>query len=154
MKTNLQELMDSLQINAAQFAEEIGVQRSSISHFLSGRNNPSLDVIRKILTAYPKVNADWLIFGEGEMFKQSASAEEDKILIQPTDELNLFATAQDEDPVPYGKNYPPKSTNSPANPHPKTSVQSTIEDAYSPEKGLERIVFFYKNGSFKEYLPQ
>ena len=48
MKINLQELMDRLNVNAAQFAETVGVQRSSISHFLSGRNNPSLDVLRKI----------------------------------------------------------------------------------------------------------
>ena len=73
MKINLQELMNKLNVNAAQFAEEIGGQRSSISHFLSGRNNPSLDVLRKILMAYPQINAQWLISGEGNMMKSDFS---------------------------------------------------------------------------------
>jgi transcriptional regulator with XRE-family HTH domain len=50
-------------LTASAFADEIGVQRSSISHILSGRNKPSLEFIQKVLTKYPKVSADWLIAG-------------------------------------------------------------------------------------------
>jgi transcriptional regulator with XRE-family HTH domain len=44
------------------FADAIGVQRSSISHILSGRNKPSLDIIQKILRVFPDINRDWLLF--------------------------------------------------------------------------------------------
>ena len=50
--------------SATSFADKIGVQRSSISHVLSGRNKPSLEFIQKILIAYPRINADWLISGK------------------------------------------------------------------------------------------
>jgi transcriptional regulator with XRE-family HTH domain len=50
-------------LTASAFADEIGVQRSSISHILSGRNKPSLEFIQKVLSRYPKVSADWLIAG-------------------------------------------------------------------------------------------
>jgi len=56
-------------MTAAQFADEIGVQKSSISHILSGRNNASLDFIQKVLLSYPEVNMEWLMFGKGPLFK-------------------------------------------------------------------------------------
>ena len=48
-------------LTPAEFAEEIGVQRSSISHIVSGRNKPSLDFITKVKSAFPKLEWDWLI---------------------------------------------------------------------------------------------
>jgi len=51
-------------LNASAFADKIGVQRSSVSHILSGRNKPSLEFIQKVLTEFPKVSADWLINGK------------------------------------------------------------------------------------------
>lgn len=48
---------------ASSFADLVGVQRSSISHIMSGRNKPSLDFLQKTLKAFPKVDADWLITG-------------------------------------------------------------------------------------------
>ncbi len=57
-------------ISASKFADEIGVQRSSISHILSGRNNPSLDVVQKILKRFPDINPEWLLAGKGPMIKE------------------------------------------------------------------------------------
>ena len=56
-------LMKLNNLTASSFADEIGVQRSSMSHILSGRNKPSLEFIQKVISRYPKVNADWLISG-------------------------------------------------------------------------------------------
>jgi transcriptional regulator with XRE-family HTH domain len=61
----LQKVMDFYGESPSSFAEKIGVQRSSISHILSGRNKPSLDFILKILSAYPEVELYWLINGKG-----------------------------------------------------------------------------------------
>lgn len=51
--------------SASSFADKIGVQRSSISHILSGRNKPSLDFVMKVLTTYPEVELYWLLNGKG-----------------------------------------------------------------------------------------
>ena len=64
----LQKIITYYDENASSFAEKIGVQRSSISHVLSGRNKPSLDFVMKVLKAYPEVNIYWLINGKGELF--------------------------------------------------------------------------------------
>lgn len=50
-------------LSASAFADKIEVQRSSISHILSGRNKPSLEFIQKVLAAFPKVSSDWLLTG-------------------------------------------------------------------------------------------
>lgn len=62
----LQNVMDYYGESSSSFAEKIGVQRSSISHILSGRNKPSLDFILKILSAFPEVDLYWLFNGNGE----------------------------------------------------------------------------------------
>jgi transcriptional regulator with XRE-family HTH domain len=76
-------LLKTKNITASQFADEVGVQRSSVSHVLSGRNKPSLDFIQKILKKYPEINPDWLLFGKGAMNM----------------EFNLFSEISDSIPV-------------------------------------------------------
>src|SRR5690606_6672337 len=64
IQNRLQMIMRMNNLNASQFADKIGVQRSSISHIISGRNKPSLDFIQKTLEHFPRVNADWLVTGK------------------------------------------------------------------------------------------
>ncbi|MGF1556662.1 helix-turn-helix domain-containing protein [Paucihalobacter sp.] len=77
--------------SASSFADNIGVQRSSISHILSGRNKPSLDFVMKVLTSYPEVELYWLLNGKGhfpsdkteqkiETIKPSALLTEEKVI--------------------------------------------------------------------------
>ena len=66
----LEKIMDYYQLSAAAFADNIGVQRSSISHLLSGRNKPSLEFVMKVVKRYPTVNLYWLLNGKGS-FPQS-----------------------------------------------------------------------------------
>lgn len=98
---------------AASFAEKIGVQRSSISHILSGRNKPSLDFVLKVLSAYPEVELYWLLNGKG------------KFPVLNDEEVNI-----------------------------KTKTLSNSENSkkVSTEMNeIDRIVIFYKDGTFKNY---
>ncbi len=63
--TRLKKVMDFHQLSASVFADKIGVQRSSISHILSGRNKPSLDFILKVTTEFKDVDIYWLLNGNG-----------------------------------------------------------------------------------------
>lgn len=154
MKVNLQALMDRFEVNAAQFAEKIGVQRSSISHFLSGRNNPSLEVIRKILMAYPQIDAEWLLSGEGDMIKNDFYKPPlDEKEMPPTNQ-NLFSILKEEEQAPYNLNQPIVEAEVPYNQE-NNSIKSEKYDKPHPTKvEVERVVIFYQNGTFKEYFPQ
>jgi transcriptional regulator with XRE-family HTH domain len=57
-------------LTSSAFADRIGVQRSNISHILSGRNKPGLDLLEKIIVNFPAINAKWLLTGEGELNNQ------------------------------------------------------------------------------------
>jgi transcriptional regulator with XRE-family HTH domain len=70
----LKQLMDYHQFSASSFAEKVGVQRSSISHILSGRNKPSLDFILKINNVFEDLDLDWLLNGVGNYPKEKNQA--------------------------------------------------------------------------------
>ncbi|MDR1724400.1 MAG: helix-turn-helix domain-containing protein [Tannerella sp.] len=60
-------IMNEADMNPTQFSNAIGVQRAALSHIMAGRNNPSLDVVTKILKRFDSISTDWLLFGKGEM---------------------------------------------------------------------------------------
>ena len=64
--------MKAKNITARQFAEAIGIQPSGMSHIMSGRNNPSLDFVTKVIRRYPEIDANWLLLGKGEMYTSAA----------------------------------------------------------------------------------
>jgi transcriptional regulator with XRE-family HTH domain len=68
------QLMEYHQFTASSFAEKVGVQRSSISHILSGRNKPSLDFILKINNVFEDLDLDWLLNGVGNYPKEKNQA--------------------------------------------------------------------------------
>ncbi|GAB4030802.1 XRE family transcriptional regulator [Spirosoma jeollabukense] len=66
----LQQLIDTLDISVLEFARQLGEHRGEkVYHILHGRLKPRYDTLEKILIAYPQVNGDWLMRGEGMMFK-------------------------------------------------------------------------------------
>ena len=94
-------LLQAKNITARQFAEEIGIQPSGMSHILSGRNNPSLDFVMKVIRRWPEVNINWLMFGKGEMF-----------VSQPVTQLSSAPLVQESRPVVS----PPVAMQEPATP--------------------------------------
>ena len=78
----LLDFLEQKEMNAATLAEKLGIQRSGISHILSGRNNPSLDFVMKFVEAFPEVSFEWLIYG-----KTNLTTKESKKIVNPTPDL-------------------------------------------------------------------
>lgn len=112
----LQKVIDYYGESASSFSDIIGVQRSSISHILSGRNKPSLDFVLKILSSYPEVELYWLLNGKGE-----------------------FPSL-------------PKNTISERQQDPKVSEHPSNSNTEIGDKRIEKIVIFYADGTFKEFV--
>ncbi|WP_080238784.1 transcriptional regulator [Spirosoma rigui] len=71
IETRLQQLIDALNVSVLEFARQLGERRGEkVYHILHGRLKPRYDTLEKILAAYPQVNGDWLLRGEGLMFRQ------------------------------------------------------------------------------------
>ncbi|MDD4576030.1 MAG: helix-turn-helix transcriptional regulator [Bacteroidales bacterium] len=73
MLERINKIIEEKQMSTTQFADYINIQRPTMSHIISGRNNPSLDIVMKILTAFPDIDSDWLMFGDGKMYKDEIS---------------------------------------------------------------------------------
>lgn len=66
LSERLQIIIDLKEMQPSKFADEISVQRSSMSHIIAGRNKPSLDFLQKVVQRFPEVNINWLLSGIGE----------------------------------------------------------------------------------------
>lgn len=158
MKERIQNILDHEGLTSARFADNIGVQRSSVSHILSGRNKPGLDFLNKILIAFPAISGDWLITGQGEMLKgnQTSGNKFGSLFDQKSNNQKNekeIATAPKQN---ISKLYQHKEEN--------TSVDSThsikaneippVSNSIISNKRVERIIIFYTDNSFKEYLPE
>ena len=71
MKERLQTILNLERITAAQLATLLGIQRSTLSNLMSGRNNPSYDFILSVLTKLPNLNIEWLLTGVGQPYRNS-----------------------------------------------------------------------------------
>jgi DNA-binding XRE family transcriptional regulator len=69
-------------LSASVFADTIGVQRSSISHLLAGRNKPSLEFVLKVIASFPDVDLYWLLYGEGSFPKKGKASPSAGTLLQ------------------------------------------------------------------------
>jgi len=144
MKERLLEFLKAENKSSAQLAEEIGVQPSGISHILSGRNNPSLDFVLKMLEKYQFISTDWLLFGKGSMYRDLRM----QTLFDENKGLNL------DDEAKKLKNETFKAEIE------FQDIRKTDQkkDFTVPDKNkvtsIDKIVWFYDDNSFEEYFPR
>jgi len=147
----LEFILDYYSLNASSFADKIGVQRSSLSHLLSGRNKPSLDFILKILAVFPDVDLYWILNGKGTFPKNPEQFDKKENTVEPVVNFSNLAPIITET-IPENL----FSEINISNPMPSLESQK-IENPNGnkePDSGtIDKIVIFYKNGTFKSYIP-
>lgn len=139
MKERILKLIEYENLTSTKFAVEIGVQPSSISHILSGRNNPSYDFIIKVLKRYQNINAEWLLLNKGPMLKS----------IRQTSIFDIIPEKSQDDETPSKESNNIKPVNVSA--ESITELDNQINKIISHE--IEKIVIFYSNKTFNEYSP-
>jgi transcriptional regulator with XRE-family HTH domain len=153
MKDRLKRFLELEQLNPSGLADILGIQRSGLSHILSGRNKPGFDLIHKLLIKYPSLNAEWLITGKGKVYKESSPAP----LINPTGTLfesDAKATLfQKEEKSAENKDYEHISCEKTDSELPENSVNGFKKESVSEKKSLRKIIMIYTDNSFVEYFP-
>lgn len=125
------ELLKEKNLTPSQFADEIGIQRSGMSHLISGRNKPSLEFVMKVLHRFQDVKPGWLLYGTDEPVTDPA----DDMVVTPRMPATLF----DEPDTTEGK---------------QANKQSRIIKKEKTDRRIERIIVFYDDRSFREYEPE
>jgi plasmid maintenance system antidote protein VapI len=145
IKDRIIEFLNNENISSANFAQEIGVQPSGISHIISGRNKPSLDFIVKMLNRYPKLSTEWLLFGKGQMLNENIGGDLFARDLKPD---NSEAKSNDLFEVTdLNDNQAPKNI--------RKDESAAILGAKLAEKGRKaaRVIIFYHDDTFTEYFP-
>ena len=147
MKERILQIMNQAGLNHSKFAEVIGIQRAAMSHITSGRNNPSMDVVGKILEHFNYINPDWLIFGTGNMKRenhQNIPKQADLFAIPsyiPPENKNISEYRQEiKDKRPQ---IPPKNIENEGFTLKETSVRKVV-----------KIILFYSDTTFDTFSPE
>ncbi len=119
------EILQDNNITASAIADELEIQRSSISHLLSGRNKPSLDFILKLLSKYPEINMYWLLNGTGAKHKADKTTFKEKSV----EHIPIKKVEVENDKL------------------------LAVETLSNKNKKIKHIVIFYEDATFESYTP-
>lgn len=155
-KDKIEIIMQELNLNSAQFAMEIGIQGSTLSHILNGRNKPSLDVLKKILNRFSRINPEWLILDSGDMFRQEKNSQAptlfdslDETISKSTPKTlnsivknNTIVESNQQQNVNYSESYTSE---------PNLNLPNNNPVAQVVEKTVKKIIVYYNDNTFQEF---
>lgn len=132
----LQIIIDHYQLSAASLADKIAVQRSSISHLLTGRNKPSLEFVLKLVRQFPEVNLYWILNGTGNF--PSTLSESNR----PERQYEIIEENKESGPF----------NNEKTTEIPKTLKEQMLHSIHNnTQDEIDAVIICYKNGNFKSY---
>jgi len=157
MNLRLQRFLELEQLSPARLADILGIQRSGISHILSGRNKPGYDFLYKMTQKFPTLNIDWLISGKGKVYKEQTqqpyqeqiepkSKERDLFSQNDTDlpeQGNLHHSVKDEEDIRENLSSQPN----------ENRINEAQEREVAEKKSLIKMILVYSDGTFKDFNP-
>ena len=131
----LKEIIEAKGLTAIEFSEQVGIQRSSLSHLFSGRNKPSIDLLMKIKRQFPDTDLEWLISGESRKNKSENAAIR-----------NESAFRNENIPVTNVNNTELITDNQNISPIDEENTSKNVKNRKSI-----KVIIFYDDGSFGEF---
>ena len=167
MKERLIQLLDLEQLSPSKFADLIGVQRSSISHIISGRNKPSFDFLQKTLRAFPGLNASWLLLGEGTMYEQMGRKVAGNLFDTPDSNLEApeeqntgseaehaaISPSADIKSSPSAPEIEDDYTADQSDKQPQDRTEPHEKMESSGKKRVVQVMVFYEEDTFRTFMP-
>lgn len=161
MNTRLKQFIAAENITQAQFADTINVVRASVSHILAGRNKPSYEFICGLMSHYPNLNIEWLMFGKGKMYKETSAAPADLFYDTPEQPAahqlpgnDLFETAfaSDAEPEAQTQKISQPVAHPVSNGVTLNDIKTLVNDMQKPvhQRKLVKITAFFDDGTFQE----
>ena len=140
MKDRIAHIIRAKNLTAAEFALRLGIQPSNISHLLSGRNNPSLDFVKKLKETFPEYNLDWIIFGRGPITVSEPFPD-----FTPTEPVSTVPVMEN----PVGT----MASGTLFDQANETEIPAELP-APSPSAALKQIILVYSDNTFEQILPR
>ncbi len=150
MIERIKKMMNKRGLSPSQFADEIGLKRSSLSHILSGRNNPSLDVVMKIKNRFVDINTDWLLFGTGSETVHIESEKTPDVKKEDTEAQKIAAGQQKISFEVEKRIQPPRSESA----LPSDLIHKSVSNPESPTSNqakATRLLIIYDDQTFESF---
>jgi len=171
------QIMQDKKMGPTQFAKLIGVKNTIISHITVGRNNPSAEVITKIVERFADIDPGWLLTGRGTMkfvTDQSENLMNDNQPDQPNfqdgkkakpvsplgGEKDLFEPSD----APFERLIRPEVNRNDENQQGEAVNQSENKSKIvekeiviykdTPVKTIEKLIIFFSDKTFEAFLPE
>lgn len=145
----IEAVMRHYKLQAREMADLCGVQRTAISHILSGRNRPSVGFLSQLSEAFPELNTRWLLHGKGGMFTSVTTQENEKREATENSQQTIQTTLVTKSINEFaGVTSVDTNVTTPETGNPEPT------DLPHADKRLVRIVFFYEDGTFSAYTPR
>ena len=136
-RERLAKIIESENLTAKQFAEEIGVSAGTISNILGGRNKPSVEIYVRILNRFRTISSDWLMLGTGSMYRPNGGVTQTALF----GDMRPIDAAQGEETPSQVPDAPLQSV----------MLQNTRLAANPPAtKQIARIIIYYTDGTYEE----
>ena len=151
MRDRIEKILNDKKLTQAEFADFIGVNRSSITHIMTERNKTSDTVVARTLLSFPDINPQWLSEGIGEMYKPFSDTHTSGYV--PENKQN---TVKIPAQIPFQQlNIRSDSDDVLAISTPRQAENKKENTIFPPivEKQIRKIVFFYADKTFEEYYP-
>ena len=148
MKDRIRLIMEKENLTPAKFADSLDINRAVISHILNGRNNPSLDVVTKILEVMDYINPDWLIKGSGNIYKSGVDMEsrqtEPDLFLQENENHDQSAYK-----IKQSQGFEFKDT---------INVSQSIDNkpfevVKKYDRKITQIIIYYNDNTFEKFTP-
>ena len=133
MQDRFRKLLEDTNLTATKFAELLNINASAVSHILSGRNRPGFDVLEKIANAFPDLDMNWLLTGEGNRYKGQISKFEQKLAEKVVSPKVEFMEGADEVK------------------HKDTIPMDLLVSQKNPSSKIKRVLLFFEDGHFEDY---
>jgi len=157
MKTRLQQFLQLEQLSPARLADMLGIQRSGLSHILSGRNKPGFDFIQKLLTRFPTLNAEWLITGKGKMYKEypEETQKRDIRARASHSEINFENRGEidESEEIAISPDFEEDSQENSFSELSENSIKSSLQENAHKNRALRKILLIYSDNTFTEIIP-
>ena len=144
IKDRIKKIMEQSDLTSSAFAESIGIQQSTLSHILSGRNNPSLEVIMKIHQAYNSISLHWLLYGEGNMMEKTTPTTSSAGPLFDFEPKNPIEGAGSSE---FRKEMPLEYTQKDSNP----VVTQRVKYIEKPARKIIEVRIFFDDNTFEVY---
>ncbi len=152
IKDRINFIMEREKMGSKTFADNIGIQQSTLSHVLNGRNNPSLDVIMKVHQRFNYIRLEWLLYGQGEITEPAISSQQQTAGLHPGYIPNLFdenpeiptvETVGAENRKEIGLHAPEKA--------PKETVRQEVRYIEKPHRKITEIRIFFDDNTYETF---